>query len=640
MNTDLEIEYNKYVIENSYINESGRLVVPALWDHKVIHRLPRNFNLAKSVLKSVFKKYKNDKEKIFQYNRVIQDQLDAGVTERVDDPEILENVSYMPHNAVFRENTETTKCRVVFLSNLCEKQSPLNLSHNQVSLPGCDLNNKLPVTATLYRFNKFIFIFDLEKAFLQLCLRPEDTDKLLFLWYDDINSISRKLVTYRFLRVPFGLRFSPYLLLISLFIILILNVDGGENLNLRQMLYNLSYMDNLAFSCGTEDELLVAYEESRKIFNKFKFNLQQYATNSPILHGNLVETPESEVKLFGMQWNSIQDSYDTKKLFLDPGATTKRKILSSLNSNFDPLGIYLPLFNRAKLFLRSLQAGDLDWDSVLSSEDLHEYRKICKQINKYKPFPLSRFIGEYNQNYDILVCTDASKDFFGCVLYLKCIETGVTSYLLAKNRVVPLKSSDSIPVLELLAVKFGLETMCTFSSELSNAFCPIKINNFHCFSDSTIALRWIEAKSAKTLKIERKGSKINNALDKIMNMCEDNKVNFEHISGLNNPADLVSRMVSSRTLEMSNYRLGPDILRDSVYHFTIPTPLSSHVNLIDSVSHYQEACIVDPAGFSSFGKLCRVVHYARKFCSLLLNLGDRNFLLTANCLVSFYIKNL
>ena len=108
------------------------------------------------------------------------------------------------------------------MSNLCDKRNSSNRFHNQVSLPGCQLNNEMQTAATLYRFNKYLFIYDIDKAFTQMCLKPDDQMKLHFIWFRDLSSGDRTIVTCRFKRVPFGMRFSPYLLMILLYVILIL----------------------------------------------------------------------------------------------------------------------------------------------------------------------------------------------------------------------------------------------------------------------------------------------------------------------------------------------------------------------------------------------------------------------------------
>ena len=61
-------------------------------------------------------------------------------------------------------------------------------------------------------------------------VRPEDTNKLLFLWYSDALKEAKSLIAYRFLRLPFGLRFSPFVLMIALYIILL---ESDSNVELR-----------------------------------------------------------------------------------------------------------------------------------------------------------------------------------------------------------------------------------------------------------------------------------------------------------------------------------------------------------------------------------------------------------------------
>ena len=65
----------KYVLDNIERNESGRIVVPALWDKQAEHFLSDNFNLANKILWSAYKKLKSRPEALSQYDDVILDQL-------------------------------------------------------------------------------------------------------------------------------------------------------------------------------------------------------------------------------------------------------------------------------------------------------------------------------------------------------------------------------------------------------------------------------------------------------------------------------------------------------------------------------------------------------------------------------------
>ena len=115
---------NIYVLNNTSRTNEGRLVMPLLWRDEVSHLLAHNFNLSKQILKSNFKKLKNDSFRVQMYDEVIKEQVKLGVIEKIPDLTQFLNenptASFLPHMGIFRMNKETTKCRVVFLSNLAE----------------------------------------------------------------------------------------------------------------------------------------------------------------------------------------------------------------------------------------------------------------------------------------------------------------------------------------------------------------------------------------------------------------------------------------------------------------------------------------------------------------------------------------
>ncbi|XP_066984524.1 uncharacterized protein [Macrobrachium rosenbergii] len=360
--------------------ESGRLIMPCLWKKEIAPLLSPNYNLAKSILNSQRKKL--SPEKLKEYDEVIHQQLMDGIIERIDNIAAYSrdnDASFLAHNAVFRENVESTKCRVVFLSNLGENTGARSLSHNQCSQVGPNLNHKIQVATLLLRFDKFLVTFDLKKAFLQLLLRREDTDKLLFLWFKDVSKGDFSIIGYRFCRVPFGMRFSPFLLMLGLYYILILNAsdEDPELTEIRKSLYDLSYMDNLSYTSNSEDDLIKALKLATEVFNKYGFELQQFNTNSPNVSKQYQLQSEKDCeKLFGLYWDTKNDTIKTRKLYLDPTANTKRKVLSTFQSNFDPFGINIPILNRARLFLHTLQIDSkIRWDDQLTPEQRKEWEK-------------------------------------------------------------------------------------------------------------------------------------------------------------------------------------------------------------------------------------------------------------------------
>lgn len=156
-----------------------------------------------------------------------------------------------------------------FFSNLFEKNSyqQLTVSHNMAILPGPNLNKKISTCLLQLRFDKKLICFDLEKAFLQIALNSVDQNRLLFLWFQNVEKNYFTIIAYRHVRLAFGLRCSPALLLLALNKILCLDFgeDSPEVIDLKKSIYNLLYMDNCAYSCNDSKSLRWAYDNLNDI---------------------------------------------------------------------------------------------------------------------------------------------------------------------------------------------------------------------------------------------------------------------------------------------------------------------------------------------------------------------------------------
>ena len=580
----------EYALENSTRNYEGRIVMPLLWNSRVSHYLGKNQNLAKAILKSNFRKYSKQKDTFLIIDSVFREQEALGIIERIDNPEqyLQENpqYSFLPHMPVFRPDHDTTKCRNVFLSNLCEPDDtrPMTVSHNQAICAGPCLNKKLSTSVLQLRFNEKLLCFDLKKAFLMIELSPLDQSRLLFYWYKNVAKQDFSLAVYKNCRLPFGLTCSPTLLMLALYKILIIDADKDDDgfKKLKRNIYDLAYMDNLAYSANESEELKDAYLRLGEIFSPYKFGLQQFVTNDSDLQKCIddeQETPKT-VKLLGLVWNREHDTLSTRKLSLDKTAFTKRTILSSLASNFDVYLFNGPLLNRARLFMHRLQCmKDLDWDDRLSSDLMKEWSCICRQINNSPEIEIKRCIGRKDDSYELIAFCDSSKDIYGTVLYAKNLRTGELNFLLAKNRIIGKSNSNTIPALELQAVCLATETLIDTYNELCGSSCiaPMKVERLEVFSDSAVALNWINSFVNKFGKMRKRNVFVMNRLHKIERLCAVFPVRYSFCAGLGNPADCITRPLSHKQLMKSNYFTGPDLKANynDVFDIVIPNPLTN-----------------------------------------------------------------
>ena len=119
------------------------------------------------------------------------------------------------------------------------------------------INQKLTIAMMLLRFNPKLLCFDFKKAFLQIQLIESDQNKLLFLWYTNAAQGNFSIQAYKNVRLSFGLRCSPTILMVELYKILILDTehDSIELKELKRLVYGLIYMDNDDISMESSEKL-------------------------------------------------------------------------------------------------------------------------------------------------------------------------------------------------------------------------------------------------------------------------------------------------------------------------------------------------------------------------------------------------
>ena len=76
--------------------------------------LPENRKLAEGHIKGQLKRLRKTPELLEAYDEVIQKQKHEGIVEPAPKEQTGERITYIPHQAVIRENAETTKLRIVY----------------------------------------------------------------------------------------------------------------------------------------------------------------------------------------------------------------------------------------------------------------------------------------------------------------------------------------------------------------------------------------------------------------------------------------------------------------------------------------------------------------------------------------------
>jgi len=443
METCINFDGDRYVAKLPWIEDHGPL--------------SDNRNIAFKRTKSVINRLKKEPKLLRLYGDIIRDQEMRGFIEKVEDDSDHQNgkLHYIPHHPVAKDSA-TTPIRIVFYCS-CRASSDLH-NLNDCLLKTPPQLNDLSSILLRFRQKQYAVSADIEKAFLNIGLHPEDRDVTRFFWLKDPSDPESSFTTYRFRSVLFFATCSPFILSTTLLKHLQQYQDFvGENL--RENLY----VDNVLTSFDNKDDLLKFYTESRSILSAANFNLRSWASNCHDLvtratEDNVKDSDEL-VKVLEMRWNVKTDTLTfAKQGNFDPenGLITKREVLRQISKIYDPMGIISPVTVRSKMFMQSLWKQQLHWDQILSDEDQKKWLTIKGELEEVVKTEFERFYFRGNDNCDrvsLYVFTDASEKAYGTCAYI--VRGSQSTFVMAKNRVSPIKQKLTIPKLELMGALMG-----------------------------------------------------------------------------------------------------------------------------------------------------------------------------------------
>ena len=588
--------------------------------------LSDNYDMCLTRLKALHGRLKKDPKLLSEYDAIFQEQLRKGIIEYVPSNQVsAEKPHYLCHHGVVRKDHDTTKLRIVFDGSA--KSVPNQLSLNDCLQLGENYMPSLFDTLLRFRVHSVAMTADIEKAFLQIEIKPSDRDSLRFLWFDDIHKDNPSIVQLRWGRLAFGLRPSPSIL--GATIRQHVSSFQDESPEAVKVLSRL-YADDMSCSVKSAEEALEICQKSKEILLKGGFNLRKWKTNNKELSQKVnslegvarnsnetaskvteddqsftqfsVGPPNSEnntnvSKILGVQWN-----HDSDKLLLDLNQIfefaqslppTKRSLLKIAAKIFDPLGCVSLFTINLKVFFQELCVAKVAWDEPLKGDYLKRYETLISQLNAVNDIKLDRSFFKQDAGVtkvEIHAFSDASERAYATVVYLRVVyDTGEVSvhFVASKAKVSPIKQQ-SIPRLELL----GANLMAKFVPW--KQFVRHRVSDILKFSD---------------------------------------RENWFYCPGSQNPADLPSRGKFGPSLSANLFWWeGPDFLQSHPENWPIMLPqneiqckeaLQEKVKFEPKVTHVMVSTDTDPdvqlsnvfdiSRYSSKGKVLRTFSWVLRF---------------------------
>ncbi|XP_070380720.1 uncharacterized protein [Dermacentor albipictus] len=256
-----------------------RYEVALLWK-PLNMQLADNKAVAKKRLTNLTKKLMKDDSTLIKYDEAIRQYLDHGFAERLPSQESNNDVNrlyYMPHRAVFRPDSLSTKIRVVFDASSHDAGC---ISLNEALEPGPNSNPDLLKVLLNFRIHRIGLSADIEKAFLQISVQPADRAALRFLWYAHLptkEDPEPPIEVWRMTRVPFGVTSSPFLLAATVRHHL---STTGDYPQIRKTIGESLYVDDLITGANTVEEATDFYRGALDVMNRASMTLRKWNSNS------------------------------------------------------------------------------------------------------------------------------------------------------------------------------------------------------------------------------------------------------------------------------------------------------------------------------------------------------------------------
>ena len=193
---------------------------------------------------------------------------------------------------------------------------------------------------------------------------------------------------------------------------------------------------------------------------------------------------DRETKILGTLWNKAHNtlSIDFKTCLKVNKPLTKRKIISTINSIYDVLGLGSPVTITAKLLFSEVCLLKLHWDMEVPAEIQREWKSWTDSLQKAPTLTVPRCVFKHNRtHFEIHGFADASKVTVCAALYIVSYQDSIPvdqNLLPAKSRVTPRELS--IPRLELVAA----HALAKLENNVSRALASFPITAYHNWVDS------------------------------------------------------------------------------------------------------------------------------------------------------------
>ena len=131
------------------------------------------------------------------------------------------------------------------------------------------------------------------------------------------------------------------------------------------------YMDDVISGSKATEEAIQLIEELIDFFDSMHLKVHKIiSTSEAVLQAVDPALLENRTKtsVLGIEWETDMDTLSLKPLNIKNECSTKRELLATLASIYDPLGFQAPLTCKGKMIMQQLWLQTSDWDSKIPNQ--------------------------------------------------------------------------------------------------------------------------------------------------------------------------------------------------------------------------------------------------------------------------------
>lgn len=371
--SDEESAVEKHFKDNVQRDLDGRYIVKLPFNEKK-ENLGDSKKMAEKRFFALERKFKQNDKLKQEYVKFMREYEDLGHMKRVPNGETLNDGYFLPHHAVIKNSSNTTKVRVVYDGSA---KTSSGVSLNDTLKVGPTIQNTLFDIIIRSRRHEIVLFADIEKMYRMVKVDADDLKYQRILWRENPQE---DLKVFELNTVTYGTASAPFLATRALH-----ELADNERENYPRasgILKRDFYVDDLCTGAKTREEAILLRDELVSLLNRGGFKLRQWCSNDieliKSLPNNLANIQifsdeSSSIKTLGIQWDPRNDLLTyTINNTLNSTRVTKRIMLSQIAQLFDPIGLLGPVIIKAKVLMQSL------WKNNATGMNL--YHQIFTQL--------------------------------------------------------------------------------------------------------------------------------------------------------------------------------------------------------------------------------------------------------------------